>query len=117
MTLPIPPNSLRLTSESLEAIPFEPILEGVSRALLLTKDLAERQPPEAETGGNRRQQRSEDGRAGEAHQKEPRRGQMIRRRVEHVLQHRDEHLREEPAEQGRQGEPSREHDRDLAPEK
>ena len=61
---------------------------------LLAQDLAERQTPQAETRYNGREQRAEQGGHSEAHEKEPRSRQVIGRRVEHVLEHRDEHLRQ-----------------------
>src|SRR5882672_76920 len=77
---------------------------------LLAQDLAERQAPQTQARGNGRQQRAEHGGHREAHEKEPRRRQVIGRRVEHVLEHRDEHLRQQPAEQGRKREAARKND-------
>jgi len=46
----------------------------------------------------------------------PRRRELIGRRVEDVLEHRDQHFREQPAEQRREREGGRKHERRFAPE-
>src|SRR3954470_2228418 len=83
---------------------------------LLPQDRAEREAPDPQRGQRRRDQPARHGSPGEAREERPRDGQVVGWRVEDVLQHRHEHLGEQPAEQRREREGGDEHERGLAPE-
>src|SRR5262245_52899063 len=83
---------------------------------LLAENRAERQAAQLKGGkpcGNDARYERDPTETGEKH---PGECEVVGRRVEDVLQHRDEHLREQPPEHGREREGRDEHDHRLAPE-
>src|SRR5436305_2622161 len=110
------PSRLRSSSSSSTTRTVWPTLTcGLSsffaqnRAELESADQQRRKPG----GGNR----ARYGGAAESAEEPPGHGETIRRRVEDVLEHGDQHFREQPAEQRGQRERPREHEDRLAPEK
>src|SRR5205085_4767058 len=81
------------------------------------QDRTERQSADQQRRKRGGRKPARDGSAAESAEEPPGHGQTIRRRVEDVLEHGDQHLREQPAEQRGQRERPREHEYRLAPEK
>src|SRR5712691_9128289 len=82
---------------------------------LLAQRLAEGNPPNRPRGNGSRGDGAECSSAAKRGEKEPGHGEVVRRRVEDVLQHRDEHFREQPAEHRREREGRGEYKRKLGP--
>src|SRR5439155_26936632 len=101
------------SSSSTIRIAWPRLTQGLS---FLAKDRAERKPADLQGGERRRREAAGDGRAAEADEEAPGNGQVVRRGIEHMLQHRDQHLGQQPAEQRRERERSGEDERRLAPE-
>src|SRR3954467_2847618 len=82
----------------------------------LAQDRTEGEEPDLERGKRRGREAADERGGAEPAEEQPRDSELVGRRVEDVLQHRHEHLGEQPAEQRREHECRHEHERGLAPE-
>src|SRR5262249_16028674 len=82
----------------------------------LPQDRADREPVDLRRGQRGGCETAEGSGDAETRKESPGRGEVIGWRVEHVLQHRNEHLGEEPAQKRRESERGDQHDRRFAPE-